>query len=101
MINKLTENKQDIITPVSNARFNRKAGRYERASEILEKELKTQKNSPKVLLEYAKVKQLQGDFAAAKTALAIPLKTWKNADENFRYKRKAMELAAQLGVEIQ
>ena len=101
MINKLTENKQDIISPVSNARFNRKAGRYERASEILEKELKTQKNSPKVLLEYAKVKQLQGDFAAAKTALAIPLKTWRNADENFRYKRKAMELAAQLGVEIQ
>ena len=101
IIEELSDNKQDVLSPAISARFNRLAGRYDRALELINKALKTQQNDPIVLLEYAMIKHSMGDLTTAKKALTIPLKTWADADDNFRNKRKAIDLAEELGLAVQ
>jgi tetratricopeptide (TPR) repeat protein len=101
IIDELLADKQVSMQAVSYARINRTAGRYERATELLENELKSQPNQPDLLLELAQVKNAQGDVEAAKTLLPRALKTWEKADENFRAARIARELAVELGMELQ
>ena len=93
--------KSGAINNITLSRYCRLVGLYEQGAKILEEELKTKANQPFLLLEYAKILHLQAKDTAAAEALKVPLKTWSDADENFRPIREARELAAKLGMIVQ
>lgn len=100
IVDEILVNKQSPDQALLFARVYRWTGRYDAAITLLEKELKSQANHPEILLEYATTLHLQGKSADAQQALSSALTSWENADENFRSKRIALELAGQLGLEV-
>lgn len=100
IVDEILLNKQSPDQALLFARAYRWTGRYDSAITVLEKELKSQVNHPEILLEYATTLHLQGKSVEAQQALSRALMVWENADENFRSKRIALELAEQIGLEV-
>jgi len=100
MIEGRLENKAEAIQPEVYIPIFRKAGRVDRALELMEMARLSRPNYPELQLEHARLLYEKGDTGKAKTELAAVLQTWGQADPNHFLNLQAMALATELGVEI-
>lgn len=83
--------------PYLAAKILRKAGKLERAAEILQQKIRSNEDEPIYFLELARIQQTS-DPAAARASLANALSAWQNADPEYIPAQRARELAQEIGM---
>lgn len=81
----------------ASARIQRKAGRLDRALELLEGMLKLRPNAPELLLEKVRIFHDQGNIEGIKEPLRSVLDSWREADPDHTGYQEAKALAESLG----
>lgn len=100
IIDQRLENKSEPLGPEIYLPIYRKAGRTERALELMETARLSRPNYPELQLENARLLIEAGESAKAKNELAKVLETWKNADPDHLLHLEAKKLAAESGMDI-
>ncbi len=97
-IDKELADKVDVAETSTYAMVNRRAGRYDRAIELIQ--MKTDKgySHPVYFLELAKALVAKGDSEAAHEPLQQALDTYRNADPDHLFAKDALALAGQVGL---
>ncbi|MBC6994240.1 hypothetical protein QWY85_20895 [Neolewinella lacunae] len=90
--------KVDVAETSTYAMVNRRAGRYDRAIELIRTKTDKGYTHPLYFLELAKTLVAKGETEAAREPLQKALDTYRNADPDHLFAKEALALAAQVGL---